>query len=627
MANVSTNKKNLKYINKDFAENRTALINFAKNYFPNVIQDFNESSPSTVLLELCAYLGDILSFYTDVQLMESMTNLAEERINLYNLAQNYGYKPKTVVPASVDLDVFQLIPAIGNGNSTQPDFRYALYVEPAMVISTAESEKTYFYTKDAIDFRFSSSYDPTVVTTYSVLPDGQIEYYLLKKRVRAVSGELKSKTFSFSDPKIYDKIVIDETNVTEIVSVVDSDSDSWYEVPYLAQDLIQIPLRNVQYNDPVLSQYQSSTPYLLTYKQTEKRFVTRLRKDDTFEMQFGSGLSSEADEEIVPNPFNVGLGLNYFERVQDVSIDPFNFLYTKTYGSVPNNTLLTVQYATANGIKDNVSSNTINRIVSSQIVDPLDTTDQTVLQTIKDSLSVNNPSPAFGGQNRKPMDVIRQEAMANFAAQNRAVTKEDYILRCFTMPSKFGGICKAYIEQDSQLTKWNQERVPNPFALNLYVLSYDANKNFVTCNEAIKQNLRQYLRQYRLMTDAINIKDPFIVNIGLNVEIFVRPNENSNEVLLRCVNKLIEYFDNDKMGINSPIFISDIRTKIDMIEGVQSVASIEIVNLIDRNQGYSGNVYDIKTATRQDIVYPPITPSIFSVQYGRRDIKVRAVEM
>lgn len=466
-------KRSISYVNRDFAEFRIALINFAKNYFPNTYSDWNEASPATGFVEMASYVGDVLGYAADTNLMESFLSNAEERMNLYNLAQGMGYKAKTTVPASVDLDVFQLIPSIGSGTNTKPDFRYGLYIKENMQLATTDRNPTKFYTKDAVDFRFSSSYDPTTVTVYSVTGDGSIEYYLLKKKVRAVSGEIKTKTFQFSDPKIYDKIVLPDNNVTDIIKVTDTDNNNWFEVPYLSQDLVQMSIRNVPYNDPKLSQYRSSVPYILCYKQTERRFVSRLRKDDLTEIQFGAGLSSESDEEIVPNPMNVGIGLNYFERVADVSIDPMNFLYTRTYGSAPANTNLTIQYATSDGVSDNVASNLITNIVTSEVIDPIDTIDQTVLDTIKSSLSVNNPRPAFGGQNRKPLDSIRQEAMANFAAQNRAVTKEDYILRCYAMPAKYGGISKAYVEQDFQLGQWNEERIPNPFALNLYILASD----------------------------------------------------------------------------------------------------------------------------------------------------------
>ena len=620
-------KRQVKYINRDFAQNRIALVNFLKSYFPNQLGDFSESSPQMALLEAVSYLGDVNSFYTDTQLQESLLYHAEERINLLNLAQSLGYKPRTTVPASVELDVFQLVPSVGSGNNTKPDFRYALYIEGNMQVSTTDTDAIYFYTKDAVDFRFSSSYDPTTVTAYSVLPTGEVEYYLLKKKVKAVSGQVQTRTYSFTDPKQYDKIVIPETNITEILSVVDSDNNIWYETQYLAQDTIPVSIRNVPYNDQVLSQYRDSAPYILAYKQTENRFVTRLRKDDFLEIQFGGGMSSEADEEIIPNPMNVGLGLNYFERVGDLSIDPMNFLYTKTYGSTPQNTSLTFQYATANGINENVNANTITRIVQSSIANPTDVVDSTVLTTIQGSLTINNPNAAYGGQNRKPLENIRQEAIANFAAQNRAVTKEDYVLRCFAMPAKYGSVCKVIVDTDTQINNWDATRVPNPYTMNLGVLSYDSNKNFVVCNEAIKENLRNFLRQYRLLTDSINIRDIYIINLSVDIEIITRPNENSNEVNLRVLEKAIEWFDNDRMQPSSPIIISNLTSMLDGIQGVQSIVSVKFKNEIDMNQGYSGNVYPVDNAIRNGVLYPSSDFSIFEIKNKKRDLRVRTLSV
>ena len=618
MPNIDKFNRAIQYNNLDFAEARKALFNYAKNYFPNQLVDGNETDPATMMIEMSAAVSDWLSYGSNISLQESLLYTADERINLYNIGQAHGYKPKTITPASVELDVFQLIPSIGDGVNTKPDFRYALYLNANMVVETDEMNSVRFRTIDSIDFRFSSSYDPTTVTVYSVTNDGAIEYYLLKKKVKAVSGELFTETFDFAEPKPYDKIVIRNENVTEIVDIYDNDNNKWYEVNYLSQDTIPLSIRNTDTSQ--------QTPFVLCYKQTEFRYVTRLRKDNYTEIQFGAGLSSESDEEIIPNPMNVGLGLNYFERTVNLSIDPSNFLFTKTYGTAPTNTTLTVRYSIANGLTDNVLPNTITKIVQSDITNPADSTDSVVLETIKNSLAVNNPLPAWGGQNRKDVDVIRQEAMANFAAQNRNVTRDDYILRVYSMPSKYGAVAKVFVEQDTQIGNWLGDRVPNPYALNLYVLAYDKNKNFVECNDIMKNNIIQFLSQYRMLTDAINIKNPYIINISIDVEIMSRPNTNSNEVILRCLDRLVEMFKPENMGINEPIIISKIRTELDRVEGVETVMSINFGNLVDTSQGYSGNVYPIENAIVNGILYPSVTPSIFEIKYPRKDIRVRIAQ-
>ena len=628
MRTTTTDKVNreIKYTNRDFSELRNALINHAKNYFPNTYRDFNESSPGMMFIEMASYVGDVLNFYTDVQLQESFLYTVNEQMNLYNLAQGMGYKPKTVVPSQVDLEVMQLVPAIGAGENTRPDLRYGLEIEPNMVVRTRDN--VFFRTVEPVNFKFSGSYDPIDVSVYELNDEGEVQYYLLKKRVKAVEGALRQKSFQFNEARIYDKIVIRDDNVSEIVDVIDSDEEKWYEVPYLAQDVVPVETRNTEFNNKNFSQYNSSVPYLLCYRQTEKRFVTRRRKDDYMELQFGAGLSSESDEEIIPNPMNVGLGMDYFGRAEDVSVDPNNFLFTKTYGSAPNNTVLTVRYSVCNGLEGNVKANTIDEVSEVTFVPSTLQLDDEVLTEIQDSLVVNNPEAAWGGMNKMPIDVIREEAMANFAAQNRAVTREDYIMRSYAMPSKYGAIAKAYVEQDTQASRWNvQDRIPNQNSLNLYVLTYNSDKQFEYANSAIKENLRQYMRQYRILTDSIQIKNPFIINIGVNYDVITRPNYNSYEVLLRCNERLIELMKNDNMQIAGPIVLSTLIVELDKIDGVQSVENFEVVNLTDSDSGYSPYAYSIENATRNGIIYPSLDPCIFEVKYPRQDIRGRVVDM
>ena len=619
-------KKDVKYINRDFGQFRQNLINFSKNYFPNTYNDFNESSPGMLFIEMASYVGDVLSFYTDTQFKESLLTLVEQPANLYSLAHTIGYKPKLRTAATTTVDFFQLIPAQGSGANTTPDFRYALTVPSNTVVSTKDNIS--FRTMDTVDFSYSSSFSPTDISVYSYDGSGAIVYYLAKKQTQVIAGEIKTVSYTFGEPKPYDKIVIDDDSaVLEIIDVTDSDGNTWYEVPYLAQDTVATSIANISFNDPTLSSYRGNVPYILKYKKTEKRFVTRLRTDGKLELQFGSGVSSTADEDILPDPTSVGAGLTYLERSADLSIDPSNFLYTKTYGQAPNNVTLTVRYTVGGGIVSNVPSNTITTINDQAAAATLDTyaLDSTTVTAIKNSLAVNNPDSATGGIELKDIDSLRLDILANFASQNRAVTKDDYIVRCFNMPSKYGAIAKAYITPDQQITNDNKE-IPNPLALNLYTLGYDANKNLVALNPAIKENLRNYLSQYRMLTDAVNIKDAFIINIGINFEITVRPNYNSNEVLLRCINYLKQRFDNDKMQINEPIIISTLSSDLDGIEGVQSVLNIDFVNLYDTTLGYSGNAYSISGAIKNKILYPSLDPSIFEVKYPNQDIKGRVVK-
>jgi hypothetical protein len=622
---MTKKKREVKYINRDFGEFRTSLIDFTKRYFPDTFSDFNESSPGMMILEQMAMVGDVLSYYTDVQLRESMLTSVEERINLHNLASGIGYKVKTTVPASVVIDVYQIVPALGSGDDATPDYRYAQSIDAGMVVT--DDDGAFFRTNAIVNFAATSDTSPTDVSIYSNTPDGSVEYYLLKKQVSALSGNVVVDEFDFGEAKQYDKVVLSSDSVSHIVSIVDSDSNVWYEVPYLSQDLIAKEVPNTSFNNPSLSLYNSSTPSLLCYQQVERRFVTRLRSDSTTEIQFGAGTSSESDEEIIPNPHNVGMGLPYYERVVDLALDPKNFLYTRTYGTSPSNTTLTITYQISRGLGDNVVANSLNTIDTINFKDTIYTLDSALLETVRDSISVNNPSPAYGGNNRRDVEQVRLEAMAHFAAQNRAVTYDDYVLRAYAMPSQFGSVAKVHIVQDSQIdTKLSTVTQENPLALNMYCLGYDRNRNFEALNPATKQNLLNYLGKYRMMTDAINIKNAYIVNIGIKFDVIVRRDFNSNEVIFNCIKRLKDIFDNDKMSINQPIYVTQLISEVDHVDGVQSVSELEIVNKYDANDGYSGNVYDIETAMRSRIIYPSLDPMIWEVKFPDRDIEGRVVE-
>ena len=622
--------KDVSYLGKDFGQFRKNLIDFTKQYFPNDYNDFNESSPGMLFMEMSAYVGDVLSYYADNNLKESLLEQASERKNIYDLARSLGYKSKNAIPAYTDLNVFQLVPSTGSGVNNSPDFSYALSIKPGMQVKE-DGGSAEFRTLDSIDFSFSSSINPTEVTVYeSDEVTNQPTYYLLKKTAKVVSGDVKTATFTFTSPKQYDKIVLDETNVIDIISCQESDGDNWYHVEYLAQDTIFRDVPNLLENDPDFAQYRSSSPSLLKLLKTSKRFITRLRSDKKMEIQFGAGISDNNDEEIIPNPDNVGNGIAAFRRPIDVDIDPSNFLYTRAYGQAPANTTLTITYTVGGGVADNVASSVLTKVENIEFDDdPNATTSTAMVNFVKSSISTTNESPARGGKSADTLQDIKNNALSNFATQNRLVTKDDYIIRCYSMPAKFGSVAKAYIVPDDQLSQNQMEttRIPNPLAMNLYVLGVDNNNNLTTLNDAIKTNLKNYLDYYRILTDAVNILNAFVVNIGIEFEITVNSNYNSNEVLLLCINKLKEYFSIDKWQINQPIIMSDVMNILGNVDGVQSVVDLDFKNLFNTADNYSGNVYDLESATKQGIIYPPLDPAIFEIKFLNKDIKGRVVSV
>jgi phage-related baseplate assembly protein len=632
-------RKDVSLVGKDFGQLRKNLIEFSKNYFPNTFNDFNESSPGMMFIEMASYVGDVLSFYTDTQLRESLLINAEEKANLFNLAATYGYKPKNIVPSAVTLDVFQLVPSKGSADNVRPDFDYGLKVARNMSVGSEEFQNVEFRTTTDIDFQFSSSFNPTEVSVYSINEStNEPIYYLLKKQVKATSGTVKTQTFLFGSAKIYDKIRITDSNIIKIKSITDEDNDIWTEVPFLAQDTVFEQIENNQDNTLDFSQHASETPYLLQLNRVPKRFITKFEDESNLTIQFGAGISSNADEEIIPNPDNVGSALYTANASLDQGIDPSNFLYTKTYGVAPSNTTLTVEYFVGNGIKDNVPAKDLINITG-RIFENDNTLNlnQNTLRFSQNSLAVTNPTPAVGGRSKETDDEIRNNAMAYFAAQNRTVSREDYIMRCYALPPQFGSVAKAYILQDYQIENKKVDgsvvstEIPNPLALNLYTLGYDNNKKLTQLNNVTKTNLKTYISYYRMLTDAVNIKDAFIVNIAIQFDIIVLPDANSNETLLRCIAALKDYFNIDNWSINQPITLSQLYVLLDGIQGVQTVprpdaqgvGGLQITNKYNGN--YSPNKYSINTATKMGVIFPPKDSSIFEVKFPNLDIKGKVI--
>jgi|TARA_R110000803_G_scaffold66324_2_gene127765 hypothetical protein len=622
------NSKDVTYLGKDYNQFKSNLIDFAKQYFPDTYTDFNESSPGSLFIEMAAYVGDVLSFYSDSNLRESLLEQASERANIFDIAKSLGYQPNNVVPAHTTLDVFQLVPSTGTGDNIQPDFNYALSIKSGMQVKQTNGPAT-FRTLDSIDFGFSSSIDSTEVTIYETDSATNLPtYYLLKKTAKIVSGNVKTARFTFTTPIAYDTIVLSDTNIIDVIAVSESDGDNWYNVPYLAQDTIFEATPNLLENDPDFFGYRDSCPSLLKLKRTSKRFITRLRSDKKMELQFGAGISSNPDEEIVPNPTNVGNGLAGLGRQLDVNIDPSNFMNTRTYGQAPANTTLTVTYTTGNGLSDNVPIGVLKDIDFIEFIDDVNTTNSTsIVNFVKTTVAVNNTMPATGAKTADTIQDIKNNALSNFATQNRIVTREDYIIRSYAMPSRFGSVAKSYIVPDDQISQQNLEetRIANPLAMNMYVLGFNQSKQLVALNDAIKTNLKTYIGYYRMLTDAINIKDAFIINLGLNFEISVLSNYNSNEVLLQCISALKTYFAIDKWQINQPIIKSEVQNLIGNVAGVLSVINVYLENKYDSDLGYSGNRYDLASATRNGVIYPSLDPSIFEVKFLDQDIRGRVV--
>ena len=422
-----------------------------------------------------------------------------------------------------------------------------------------------------------------------------------------------------------------------------------------------------------LQQYSNTIPYILEVQKVPKRFSVKVNSDNTMDLQFGSGNTAAGyeDETLLPNTKNVGLGLaNSIQRLNK-GIDPSNFLKTNTFGIAPNGKTLTVKYLIGGGVSSNVNQGDLTTIKKIEFEeDLLSIENQSLYNVVKQSIAVENLEAATGGRGTETIEEIRQNALATFGSQNRAVTRQDYIVRALSMPERYGSIAKVYVSPDGEIDnnspssilanpnniaefvgivqglqgkskeeiqkellkyltqkKSNVAELNNPFAINMYVLGYDSNKKVTQLNQAVKQNLKTYLGEYRMITDAVNVIDGFVINVGCDFEVVTYSKYNKREVIANCLKELQNYFNIDNWTFNKPINISEIELILANIEGVMSVPMVKIFNICksDNNENYSPNRYNIDEATKGKIVYPSLDPSIFEVKYPNKDIKGRAL--
>lgn len=599
--------RDIRYINRNFDDFKSQLVEYAKAYFPDAYNDFGPSSPGMMFIEMASYVGDVLSFYQDNQLQETFLQHAKNPANLYALAYMMGYKPKVSTVAEAEIEVTQLVDAIGL--EYKPDFNQAITVQESSTIKSTAQGNQVFLLQDKVDFNFSSSYDPTEITVAS-LTNNEPSEFLLKKKAKAFSGKIKTISETYTTSNKFATLNISDKDIIGVLDITDSDGNIWYEVPFLGQDTIFVPETNTGIE-------KSQAPNLMKLKKVTRRFVTRFTSKGVLQVQFGAGISTEDDAEFLPDPTSVGYGTRQGTNRLDFAYDPSNFLFSKSYGLAPSNTTLTVRYIVGGGVTANAPANSITTI------DAINTS--AVDSSKVASLSFNNPLPALGGRDGDTIQEIRENSLRSFAEQQRTVTLQDYTVRALSLPPKFGSIAKVYVTQDTSTRSTETVLSDNRLSLSLYVLAFNNEGQLVPASRTLKNNLKTYLSQFMMLTDAVDIKDAFVVNIGVKFEVTALPNYQSRDVLLNCTAELKRALGKDKLTINQPINLSNLYTTLDRVKGVQTVKNISIVNKAGKK--YSEFGYDINGATKENIVYPSFDPCCFEIKFPNQDIEGRVTTL
>ena len=603
-------QRDIKYVNREFGDFKEQLVEFAKSYFPDSYNDFNETAPGMMFIEMASYVGDVLSFYQDTQLQETFLQHAQNPANLYSLAYMMGYTPRVTSAATADIIVEQQVNAILpiSGGNYEPDWDQAIKIhENSTIKSTAEGNSS-FIIQDTVDFKFSSSYDPTSVKILSVNEsDNTPTTYQLTKNVTAMAGVINTTTSTFTTAEKFATINISDTNIIKVLDVTDSDGNTWTEVPFLGQDTVFDEEQNTAVDNALV-------PSLMQLKKVPRRFVTRFTSKGVLQVQFGAGIVGSADEQFLPDPQNIKkFGDKQAVEQIDRAFDPSNFLFTRTYGLAPSNTTLTIRYLTGGGVESNAPANSITEkdVVTTTVTD----------STNLDTLTFNNEKPASGGKDGDTVEELRQNSLKSFSEQKRAVTTSDYTVRALSLPPQFGSVAKAFVTKEFNQNNIKSPLDSNPLALSMYILAYDNDGKLIIASDSLKSNLKKYLTEYMMITDAVDIKDAFIVNVQVKFEVLTLPNYASRDVLLNCTNKLKDYFKTSNRDINGPINISNVFTLLDSVKGVQTVKSVDVFNKAGGN--YSSFGYDVEGATKGGVVYPSYDPCIFEIKYPDIDISGR----
>ena len=594
--------KSIKFLNKDFDGFKRDLIKYTQAHFSGVFQDFNETSPGMAVLEQAAYVGDVLSFYMDQSFNELKVDFARQEKNVVAFAKARGYRAKGKRAARGTAAFMIEVPAATNfSGETIPDGTFAATLRIGAKIGGPAGVT--FETLDNIVF--SSSLGREITGSRFDSTTGLPTFFALRKFVDIVAGETKQDIVVLTDFEKHRSVELSEEDVIEVLSVSDTDGNSWEEVDFLAQDTIfDADVNTRDDNDAV--------PFVLKLKTVPRRFITeRDPETNKTTLTFGSGDGVNFDDELLPNLADLAIPLKGRETFTSFAVDPQNFLKTRSLGLSPFDTTLTIDYRIGGGPETTVPAGGINTVAEAVLDFSSTGLDAAKRSDVEGSVEVINLKKTDGGGPVETISEIKANSAAFFAAQQRMVTREDFIARVLTLPEKFGKPDKVFVKRNNV----------NSLALDIHVLTRDSNEHLDIPSATLKKNIKTYISPFRMITDGINILDGSIINFRVNFGVVVSPQFNRSEVLGKCLSVIRDYFDVDIIQIGQPIVISDLSADIQNVLGVISVFELKFTNLAGTIDGfgYSTTRFDIQASTANNIVYAP-QDAIFELKFPQRDI-------
>ncbi len=587
----------INYTSRDFATIKRDLVTYAKRYYPDNFQDFSEASFGSLMLDTVAYVGDILSFYVDYSVNESFLDSAIEYNNVTRLAKQLGYKYTGIPASSGEVTLYIVVPAVSTG--TGPDLNYAPILKRGAKFQSQGG--TTFTLNENVDF---SDQNNEAVVAQVNSTTGVPQKYAIKTYGQIISGDLAVEFIDVGDYERFPKFALSANNVSEVVSVTDTEGNEYFEVDYLSQDVIYRPIANN-------SDDKNLVPFIMQPYGVPRRFIAETIGQVTT-IQFGHGSETNLTNEKISDPSKVVLNAHGRDYVIDKTFDPTNLIETDTLGIAPSNTVLQVTYRTNNQRNTNLAANSLASVADTTYdfgnVNQLGGTE---VAEVVASLEFENEKPIVGNISTPSSEEIKYRAYGSYNSQNRAVTREDYISMIYNMPPKFGAIKRANIAQDKNSFKRN---------INLYVVSENVNGFLTQSTDNLKKNLKTWMTNYKMLNDTIDIMDAKIVNIGIEFEVISDTDMNKFKVLSDATEAIKQRVARTKYNIGEPIRYGDIFQALKEVDGLLDVVKLTVVQKYGAS--YSSADFDLDLYTSADgrMIMAP-EDIIFEIKFPDSDIR------
>jgi len=597
--------KQRSFLNKDFDGFRSDLLLYARAYFPDNMSDFSDPSLGGLFLDMAAYVGDVMSYYMDHQFTELSIDTATEEKNIARIVESSGVRIVGPSAAFIMVSFAFQIPAKRSGGKYIPKIEHLPIIKEGTQVLSKSG--IVFELLEDLDFaamdpdgEFMADYDVS-----SADADGVVNSFTVTMNGPCTSSLSEYHTVSMLGSFVqFPKIELPESAVTEIVEVFDGDGNRYYEVEYLTQDVVFKRVLNTNSEHPLVPETIELIP-------APRRYISRYdRLTRLTTLTFGAGDEHTLDDDIIPDPSELAIPLYGKRTLSRFSIDPNKMLDTRSMGIAPQQTTITCRYRVGGGLNHNVppaSITILNKLILKFEMSP----GTAVAAAVRGSLVVTNKNSAAGGEEEPTLEDLKYMVKTFKTSQSRIVTKEDLIARVYTMPSQFGRVFRLSV----------MDNPANPLAARLYIISRGADSKLITSPDMLKKNLRTYLNQYRLVSDAVDILDVEVINLKILYEVILDGISSKQLVLQNINSKLKKYFDIKNWQIGQPLLRTDVYSIIADTHGVLSVAGLKVRNISGTkdNREYSTKTFNVKLNTLKKMIIPP-SGGIFEIRHPEFDI-------